>query len=112
LADENELVAVSKVVKDGFVAVVSNEPRLLVFSECESPRLNKGKGNKLIQLPKEHSLVAAMVFDQRAKIALIENDYTKTFGPTQVEEAFAKRAGRGLSLPRTLKEVSVIKAVL
>ncbi|AEG31385.1 DNA topoisomerase IV subunit A [Thiomicrospira cyclica] len=107
-----ELVAVSKVCAGGRVAVVSNEPRLLVFSEGELPRLNKGKGNKLIQLPKEHSLVAAMVFDQRAKLALIANDYTKTFGPAQVEEAFAKRAARGLSLPRTLKEVSFIKAVL
>ncbi|AHF01451.1 DNA topoisomerase IV subunit A [Thiomicrospira aerophila AL3] len=111
LAEKDALVAAVKVCEGGRVAVVSDEPRLLVFDEDALPRLNKGKGNKLIQLAKDQSLVAATIFEQGSKLSLMTKDYSKTFGSSQLEEAYSKRAGRGLSLPRTLKEVAVIKVL-
>jgi topoisomerase-4 subunit A len=111
LTDESELIAVSKVAKNGLVAVVSNEPRLLVFAESVLPRLNKGKGNKLIQLPKGIDLACATTFEEGNKLAFSAPGYVKTLSASQLEEAKGERAKRGLTLPRTLKEVFSVNVV-
>ncbi|SFR48738.1 DNA topoisomerase IV subunit A [Thiomicrospira sp. ALE5] len=111
LSDGDELIAVAKVIKGGSVAVVSAEPRLLIFGEDALPRLNKGKGNKLMQLPKGEKLVCATVFEEGCKLVLATSNYAKTFSVSQLNEATAERAKRGLSLPRTLKGVCNIYPV-
>ncbi len=89
---------------DNWIVVVTNEPRMLVFHQSELPTLAKGKGNKLIQMPKEAEVNAVFAFEPGMKLELIAGDYSKTFGPTAIEEAFANRAKRGVVLPRTLKK--------
>ena len=97
------------VKEDDWVAVVTNEPRLLVFAASELPQLAKGKGNKLISLPKGVKVSAIFAFEKGAKLELVANNYTKSFGPTALEEAFATRAKKGIVLPRTLKKVTEIR---
>ncbi len=97
------------VKENDWVMVVTNEPRMLVFPASELPILAKGKGNKLITMPKEVVLNAVFAFTPGQKIELVASGYQKTFGPTAIEEAFSTRAKKGVVLPRTLKKVTGIR---
>lgn len=104
----SEVLTPVSVVKDQLVMVVTSEPRMLVFSSEELPELAKGKGNKLIQLPKGEVVRAVFAFNEGAKVTLKADKYEKVFGPTAIEEATASRAKKGIVLPRTLKKVTQI----
>lgn len=93
----------------GWIAVATDEPRLLVFDGQELPELAKGKGNKLIQLPKSCQVTAVFAFSPGQKIELVAGDYAKSFGLSAIEEAYANRAKRGIPLPRTLKKCTQIR---
>jgi len=92
-----------------FIMVVTSEPTMLVFPVDELPVLAKGKGNKLIQMPKGETVCAIFAFTPGQKVTLVAGSYEKTFGPTAIEEAFSSRAKKGLVLPRTLKKVTQIR---
>ena len=94
---------------DDWIVAVTSEPRLLAFSASALPELAKGKGNKLIQLPKGEVLRAVFACPPASRIELIAGDYVKGLTVTALEEAFAERAKRGVPLPRTLKQVTQIR---
>jgi topoisomerase-4 subunit A len=101
----------SAVANNPLLAVVTSEPRLLVFPMEELPELAKGKGNKLIQLPKGEEVNAVLAFNENDKLTLRTDKYEKQFGPTALQEALGSRAKRGIVLPRTLKKVIAIDKV-
>jgi len=105
----SELLKPAKVSESDWVVVVTDEPRMLVFEMSELPVLAKGKGNKLIQMPKGTSVQAVFAFQSGQKIEIVAGKYAKEFGPTAIEEAFSNRAKRGVTLPRTLKKVTAIR---
>ena len=105
----SEVLEPCKIKQDQWLIVVTSEPRMLVFPVSEMPVLSKGKGNKLIQLPKGESVCAVFAFTPGEKLVLKTVKYEKTFGPTALEEAFSARAKKGLPLPRTLKSVLSIR---
>lgn len=109
LSAHAEVLAPAKVSDGDWIVVVTSEPRLLVFSAQELPELAKGKGNKLIQLPKSEKVNAVYACAPGSKLDFVAGDYVKTITASQLEEAFSNRAKRGLSLPRTLKKVNFIK---
>ena len=95
--------------EDDWVMVVTNEPKMLIFTATELPELTKGKGNKLISLPKGIKVTAVFAFEKGQKIELVANKYSKSFGLTALEEAFSARTKKGIVLPRTLKNVTEIR---
>lgn len=105
----SQLLKPAKVSEADWVVVVTDEPRMLVFEMSELPVLAKGKGNKLIQMPKGASVQAVFAFQAGQKIEIVAGKYAKEFGPTAIEEAFSNRAKRGITLPRTLKKVTDIR---
>jgi topoisomerase-4 subunit A len=110
--DKSAKVLAPAAVKEGdWVIVTTSEPRMLVFEQSELPEIAKGKGNKLIQMPKGEAVTAVFAFSPGAKLELVAGDYAKSFGPTAIEEAFAARAKKGITLPRTLKQVTEIRLV-
>ncbi|WP_028487225.1 DNA topoisomerase IV subunit A [Thiomicrorhabdus chilensis] len=109
LPDKAKVLTPALLKADDWIVVVSDEPRMLVFKSEELPVLAKGKGNKLIQMPKGHQVNAVFAFQQGSKLSLVAGKYEKVFGPTAIEEAFASRAKRGIPLPRTLKQVTSIQ---
>ncbi|WP_373019541.1 DNA topoisomerase IV subunit A [Thiomicrorhabdus sp.] len=111
LPDKSSVLVPAKVQPDDWVVVVTDEPRMLVFKAEELPALAKGKGNKLIQMPKGQNVNAVFAFQPGSKLSLVADKYEKTFGPTAIEEAFSARAKRGIVLPRTLKKVTSIQIV-
>ena len=92
-----------------FVMIVTSEPSMLVFPADELPVLAKGKGNKLIHMPKGETVNAVFAFTPGEKVTLVAGSYEKIFGPTAIEEAFGNRAKKGVALPRTLKKVTDIR---
>jgi len=108
LPDNSQVLMPKPVVADQWVMVVTSEPRMLVFKIDELPELAKGKGNKLIQLPKGEKVQAVHCFTEGEKVVVEAGKYQKTFGPTAIEEAFASRAKKGIVLPRTLKKTNHI----
>jgi len=109
LPDKAKVLTPALLKADDWIVVVSDEPRMLVFKSEELPVLAKGKGNKLIQMPKGHQVNAVFAFQPGSKLSLVAGKYEKVFGPTAIEEAFATRAKRGIPLPRTLKQVTSIQ---
>lgn len=104
----SRILKLATVAENDWVMVVTSEPRMLVFPAVELPELAKGKGNKLIQMPKDAEVTAVFAFAPGAKLDLIAGSYVKSFGPTAIEEALAARAKRGIPLPRTLKAVTKV----
>ncbi|MDX1347164.1 MAG: DNA topoisomerase IV subunit A [Thiomicrorhabdus chilensis] len=109
LPDKAKVLTPALLEPDDWIVVVTDEPRMLVFKSEELPVLAKGKGNKLIQMPKGHQVNAVFAFQPGSKLSLVAGKYEKVFGPTAIEEAFAARAKRGIPLPRTLKQVTSIQ---
>lgn len=108
LPNGSEVLTPKPVETDDWVMVVTSEPRMLVFKAEELPELAKGKGNKLIQLPKGENVRAVHAFKEGEKVVVEAGKYQKSFGPTAIEEAFAERAKKGIVLPRTLKKTTAI----
>ena len=108
LPQGSKVLTPATVESSQWVVVVTSEPRMLVFKAEELPELAKGKGNKLIQLPKGEAVKAVFAFNEGSKIVVQAGKYEKVFGPTAIEEAFATRAKKGIVLPRTLKNVTQI----
>ncbi|GKT11906.1 MAG: topoisomerase IV subunit A [Thiomicrorhabdus sp.] len=106
---DNVVLQPAKVKDDQWLVVVTSEPRMLVFPVDELPVLAKGKGNKLIQLPKGEKVCAVFAFTPGVKLVLKAGKYEKVFGPTAIEEAFSSRAKKGFPLPRTLKNTTQIR---
>ncbi len=109
LPDKSGVLIPAAVKQDDWVMVVTDEPQMLVFKAEELPKLAKGKGNKLVQMPKGHKVNAVFAFEPGSKLALVAGKYEKVFGPSAIEEALSSRAKRGVGLPRTLKKVTHIK---
>lgn len=109
LSGNAQVLAPCKLVEEGWVIVVTSEPRLLVFPATDLPQLARGKGNKLIQLAKGDQVNAVFSCAPGSKLEFVAGRYVKIFNALSLEEALSDRAKRGVPLPRTLKEVSAIR---
>ena len=99
------------------VVAVTNEGRMLIFPLKDLPELSRGKGNKIIQIPKDrvrsHEEYLAMLF-----LLPPENDLVVHAGKRHVTlkgaslEAFVGMRGRrGRKLPRGFRNVDRMEAV-
>ena len=93
--------------EDEYLAVVSSDGRFLVFSLEELPELVKGKGNKILGLPKdsECALVAICAFTEGQSVKVISGQRHMTLKPADLDEYFGYRGRRGLALPRGYRKV-------
>ena len=97
------------------IVVVSSEGHLLMFSVAELPELDKGKGNKLIEIPKkqlaEGERVAgiAVVAEGKGEVTLYAGARKLTLKWADLVEYGGNRATRGGLLPRGLRRVERIE---
>lgn len=93
--------------EDEYLAVVSSDGRFLVFSLEELPELARGKGNKILGLPKdsEFVLVAICSFTEGQSVKVISGQRHMTLKPADLDEYFGYRGRRGLALPRGYRKV-------
>jgi len=98
------------------VACVSEDGRLLLFAVSELPELSRGKGVKLINLPKPKSggaptLIAVTVVGSDQSLVIYAGNRHLTLKPADLEPFVDSRAKRGHALPRGLQRVKRVEVV-
>jgi topoisomerase IV subunit A len=98
------------------IVVVTTEGHLLMFSVAELPELDKGKGNKLIEVPKarltsgdERVAGIAVVGEGKGEVTLYAGQRKLTLKWADLVEYGGNRATRGGLLPRGLRRVERIE---
>ncbi|RLA11622.1 MAG: DNA topoisomerase IV subunit A, partial [Gammaproteobacteria bacterium] len=98
------------------VACVSEDGRLLLFSVDELPELSRGKGVKLLNLPKpkagvSQKLVAIAVVSADQSLVVYAGNRHLTLKPSDLELFVDSRARRGHPLPRGLQRVQRVAVI-
>lgn len=94
-----------------WVAVVSNQGKLLIHHVEELPRLPKGKGVKLMNIPtaraesREEYVTAVTVIDQDESLKILSGKRHKVLKPADMESYEGERAQRGHKLPQGFRNV-------
>jgi topoisomerase-4 subunit A len=100
--------AVASVDSDRIVAVTS-AGHLLAIPATELPELDKGKGNKLIDIPKAklgtERVVAVAALAPGQKLQVLSGQRTMTLSFKELDEYVGARATRGGLLPRGWQKV-------
>ncbi|HEY8328911.1 MAG TPA: DNA topoisomerase IV subunit A [Rhodanobacter sp.] len=98
------------------IVVATTEGHLLMFSVAELPELDKGKGNKLIEVPKaklvsgdERVAGVAVVSEGKGEVTLYAGQRKLTLKWADLVEYGGNRATRGGLLPRGLRRVERIE---
>jgi topoisomerase-4 subunit A len=93
--------------ENDYLAAVSSDGRLLVFSLEDLPELARGKGNKILALPKNSdvNMIAMAAFTEGQSIRVISGQRHMTLKPSDLDEYFGNRGRRGLALPRGYRKV-------
>ncbi|MCE7033188.1 DNA topoisomerase IV subunit A [Lysobacter sp. GX 14042] len=91
------------------VVVATTAGHLLAFPVSELPELDKGKGNKLINIPKARlgteRVVAVAVVPEGASLQVMSGARTMTLAWKDLENYLGARASRGGLLPRGWQKV-------
>jgi len=90
------------------LATVGSGGRLLVFPVNELPRLPKGKGNKILDLPGEERLVTLTLVPPERGIVLTAGKRDLKLKPADLENYAGERGRRGKPLPRGFQRVERI----
>ncbi|HET7663275.1 MAG TPA: DNA topoisomerase IV subunit A [Rhodanobacteraceae bacterium] len=97
------------------IVVVTTQGHLLMFSVAELPELDKGKGNKLVEIPKaklvsgdERVAGVAVVTEGSGEVTLFAGQRKLTLRWSDLVEYGGNRASRGALLPRGLRRVESI----
>ena len=101
-----------------FIVAVSNIGRLLIFSLSELPILAKGKGNKIINIPKakfeseEESLAHIALLADTSCLRIESGKQFLTIKIKDLENYISSRAKRGSLLPKGYRKVDAISEEL
>lgn len=97
------------------IACVTNLGRLLIFAAAELPRLNRGKGNKIINLGSaKPGVVPEIIVDMQVisddnLLTVHAGKRFFTLKPADLEKYLGKRGRRGYLLPRGLQNVTKLE---
>ncbi|OEY65259.1 DNA topoisomerase IV subunit A [Marinobacter sp. X15-166B] len=100
-----------------YLAVVSNEGRMLVFSLEELPKLARGKGNKIISIPtaraqsREEYVVAVAVFSAADELEIQAGKRKMGLQFKDLDHYLGERGRRGHKLPRGLQRVDGVEVI-
>ena len=98
-----------KSVDEDRIVVVTTAGHLLAFPVGELPELDKGKGNKLINIPKAklgtERVAAVAVVPEGASLLVKSGARTMTLAWRDLENYLGARASRGGLLPRGWQKV-------
>ena len=98
-------------VEGSWVAAVSNEGRLLVFSLADLPQLSRGKGNKIIGIPgarvqnRDEFVVAVQVLTDKDSLVVYAGKRHLKLKFSELEHYRGERGRRGNKLPRGFQKV-------
>ncbi|ORU94760.1 MAG: DNA topoisomerase IV subunit A [Cycloclasticus sp. symbiont of Poecilosclerida sp. M] len=99
------------------VAIISKQGRLLIFPVNEVPELNRGKGNKLIQIPTkdlnsgEDKVIGFCVVNEQQSIRIHAGKRHINLKLSDLDAYRGKRAQRGAKLPRGYQNPNRVELV-
>ena len=97
-----------------WVASVTDQGRLLVFSLAELPELSRGKGNKMINVPTksfkagEEEMISAVVLGVDDELVVHAGQRHLRMKHKDLENYIGERARRGRKLPRGFQKVDFL----
>lgn len=89
-----------------YLAAITNEGRLLLFPVADLPELQRGKGNKIIQIPsaratkREEYCVAVVILQKNNALVLYSGKRSLRLTPKDLVNFHGERGQRGALLPR------------
>ena len=119
LAENAQLLAPQKLseTEDDLCLTVTNEGRMLIFPVNSLPSLSRGKGNKMINIPKakatarEEFVTMLHIIPLLGSITLHAGKRKLTLKASDLEHYRGERGRRGSKLPRGLQRVDKIEVV-
>ena len=87
------------------LTAISSDGRLLLFPVKDLPRLSKGKGNKMIDLPGDERLIALTLTPPEKSLILTSGKRDLKLKPGDLENYAGERGRRGRPLPRGYQRV-------
>jgi len=111
----NALAPIAVQGEQASVVAISTEGRMLVFAASQLPKLAKGKGNKLLQIPtarlqtREEYVRHVAVLPEGAALILHAGKRKLTLKPADIEHYRGERGRRGNKLPRGLQRVDRVE---
>ena len=101
----------------GMLAAITNQGRMLVFPLTELPKLARGKGNKIIGIPKasfesgEDFLQEVAVLGEGRELRLLSGKRHFTIKSKDLENFVGNRGRRGNFLPKGFRNVDGIEVI-
>ncbi len=113
-----QIVANAENLESQQLAVATNEGRLLLYPLSDLPKLPKGKGNKLINIPAarakmwEELVVGTAILQLGQHLQLLAGKRKLVLKPEDLEHFQGERGRRGNKLPRGFQRVESVQAVV
>lgn len=104
-------------VENQYLVAITNIGKMLLFPVAHLPMLNRGKGNKIIEIPaalsakREEYLTTLLVINETAQLILTSGKRNLTFSFTDLQGYQGNRGRRGSSLPPGLKNIDLAKTI-
>ncbi|WP_066802781.1 DNA topoisomerase IV subunit A [Moraxella oblonga] len=100
LTNNTSLLPICPITTQTYIAVATSGGYLLVFERDELPVLAKGKGNKLISLKENETVVSVIALTSDDCLTVHTNKRTLTLNPSDWANYQGKRASKGGLLPK------------
>lgn len=103
--------------EDDWVAVITSLGRLLIFTVGELPKMGRGKGVKLVNIPPkvykagEEKVVDVAVFKEGQPIRIYSGKRYINLKPTDFDAYVGQRAQRGKFLPKGFRQPHAVEAI-
>ena len=120
LKGKSQLLSPQQVVdlKSDSIAAVTSKGRLLIFYLTDLPKLRKGQGNKIINIPKKErtapdpeALKFLKILPSNSNLVIHAGKHSFTLSPGNQIDYTGKRGHRGKKLPRGFQKVHRIEIV-
>ena len=100
VADDAQAMPLLMIENHTHLAILSSAGRLLLIDLAELPILNKGKGNKLIQLEGNEQILSMTTVDLNEIIQVLAGNQQLKLKGEDLQKYVGKRASKGQLLPR------------
>jgi topoisomerase-4 subunit A len=91
---------------NALVAVVTQDGRLSLFPLSEAPEMTKGKGNKLMGVKKESSIIYVALLMPKQTLILTSGKKKLELKPKELKPYLSEAGGRGVKLPKGFEKVT------
>ncbi len=104
-------------LEDQYLVAITNLGRMLAFPVANLPILAKGKGNKIIDIPKklllakEEYLFDLVVVSENDRLMVMSHKHQLTLNFSELAQYHGERGRRGNKLPDKFRAISAIKTV-